>query len=68
MARRGWRSALLKISRTAAQLDPYRVRGPRGLRLNPQYKGKPMPHIAVTSTLSAGEFTSGVGITDPSAV
>jgi alcohol dehydrogenase class IV len=50
---------------TEAQLDPYRVRGPRGLRFNPQYKGKPMPHIAVTSTLSAGEFTSGVGITDP---
>jgi alcohol dehydrogenase class IV len=50
---------------TAAQLDPYRVRGPRGLRLNPQYKRKAMPHIAVTSTLSAGEFTSGVGITDP---
>jgi alcohol dehydrogenase class IV len=50
---------------TDAQLDPYRVRGPRGLRFNPQYQGKPMPHIAVTSTLSAGEFTSGVGITDP---
>jgi alcohol dehydrogenase len=48
-----------------AELDPYRVRGPRGLRFNPQYKGKPLPHIAVTSTLSAGEFTSGVGITDP---
>jgi alcohol dehydrogenase class IV len=41
------------------------VRGPRGLRFNPQYKGKPVPHIAVTTTLSAGEFTSGVGITDP---
>ena len=51
--------------RTEAELDPYRVRGPRGLRFHPQYKGKPMPHIAVTSTLSAGEFTSGVGITDP---
>jgi alcohol dehydrogenase class IV len=50
---------------TATQLDPYRVRGPRGLRFNPQYRGKPVPHIAVTSTLSAGEFTSGVGITDP---
>jgi alcohol dehydrogenase class IV len=50
---------------SAAQLDPYRVRGQRGLRFTPQYKGKPMPHIAVTSTLSAGEFTSGVGITDP---
>ena len=50
---------------TAAQLDPYRVRGPRGLRFTPQYKGKPIPHIAVTTTLSAGEFTSGVGITDP---
>ena len=50
---------------TEAQLDPYRVRGPRGLRFNPQYQGKPIPHIAVTTTLSAGEFTSGVGITDP---
>jgi alcohol dehydrogenase class IV len=50
---------------TEVQLDPYRVRGPRGMRFNPPYKGKPMPHIAVTSTLSAGEFTSGVGITDP---
>ena len=49
---------------TAAGLDPYRVRGPRGLRFSPQYRGKPLPHIAVTSTLSAGEFTSGVGITD----
>ncbi len=50
---------------SAAQLEPYRVRGPRGLRFTPQYKGKPLPHIAVTTTLSAGEFTSGVGITDP---
>jgi alcohol dehydrogenase class IV len=47
------------------QLDAYRVRGPRGLRFNPHYQGQPVPHIAVTSTLSAGEFTSGVGITDP---
>jgi alcohol dehydrogenase class IV len=50
---------------TEAQLDPYRVRGPHGVRFNPQYQGKPIPHIAVTTTLSAGEFTSGVGITDP---
>jgi alcohol dehydrogenase class IV len=50
---------------STAQLDPYRVRGPRGSRFAPKYKGIPMPHIAVTSTLSAGEFTSGVGITDP---
>jgi alcohol dehydrogenase class IV len=50
---------------TEAQLDPYRVRGPRGLRFTPQYKGVAVPHIAVTTTLSAGEFTSGVGITDP---
>jgi alcohol dehydrogenase class IV len=50
---------------TPAQLDPYRVRGPRGLRLTPQYTGTTIPHIAVTTTLSAGEFTSGVGITDP---
>jgi alcohol dehydrogenase class IV len=50
---------------TGDQLDAYRVRGPRGMRFNPQYKGQPVPHIAVTSTLSAGEFTSGVGITDP---
>jgi alcohol dehydrogenase len=50
---------------TAAQLNPYRVRGPRGMRFTPPYQGKPLPHIAVTSTLSAGEFTSGVGITDP---
>jgi alcohol dehydrogenase len=50
---------------TEAALDSYRVRGPRGVRLSPRYTGKPMPHVAVTSTLSAGEFTSGVGITDP---
>jgi alcohol dehydrogenase len=49
---------------TEDALDAFRVRGPRGLRFNPQYRGQPMPHIAVTSTLSAGEFTSGVGITD----
>lgn len=50
---------------TAEQLDAYRVRAPHGLRFNPQYRGQPLPHIAVTSTLSAGEFTSGIGITDP---
>jgi alcohol dehydrogenase class IV len=49
---------------TEAQLEPYRVRGPRGMRFNPRYKGQPMPHIALTSTLSAGEFTNGFGITD----
>jgi alcohol dehydrogenase class IV len=49
---------------TEPELDPYRVRGPRSLHFNPTYQGKPLPHIAVTSTLSAGEFTSGVGITD----
>ena len=49
---------------TERDLDPFRIRGPRGMRFNPLYRGKPVPHIAVTSTLSAGEFTSGVGITD----
>jgi maleylacetate reductase len=49
---------------TEVQLEPYRVRGPRGMRFNPRYKGQPMPHIALTSTLSAGEFTNGFGITD----
>jgi alcohol dehydrogenase class IV len=49
---------------TETALEPYRVRGPRGLRFHPTYQGQPMPHIAVTSTLSAGEFTSGIGITD----
>jgi alcohol dehydrogenase class IV len=49
---------------TETQLEAYRVRGPRGMRFNPRYKGQSMPHIALTSTLSAGEFTSGFGITD----
>ena len=47
-----------------SQLEPYRVRGPHGLRFNPRYKGQPMPHLALTTTLSAGEFTNGFGITD----
>lgn len=49
---------------TASDLDAYRVRGPHGLRFNPQYLGQPMPHIAITTTLSAGEFTGSFGITD----
>jgi alcohol dehydrogenase class IV len=49
---------------TTAQLEAYRVRGPRGLRFAPQYRGQPLPHIAITTTLSAGEFTGSFGITD----
>jgi alcohol dehydrogenase class IV len=49
---------------TASDLDAYRVRGPRGMRFNPQYLGQPVPHIAITTTLSAGEFTGSFGITD----
>jgi len=41
------------------QLASYR-RGPQGRPL----QGHHIPHIAVTTTLSAGEFTSGFGITD----
>jgi len=48
----------------AADLDAYRVRGPRGMRFNPRYQGQPLPHIAITTTLSAGEFTGSFGITD----
>jgi alcohol dehydrogenase class IV len=47
-----------------ADLDAYRVRGPRGMRFNPHYRGQPLPHIAITTTLSAGEFTGSFGITD----
>ncbi len=46
------------------QLASYRVRSPGGTRLTPQFRGQPLPHIALTTTLSAGEFTSGFGITD----
>jgi len=46
------------------QLESYRVRGPRGMHFAPQFRGQPVPHIALTTTLSAGEFTSGFGITD----
>lgn len=46
------------------QLDSYRGRGPRGMRFNPEFQGQPVPHIALTTTLSAGEFTSAFGITD----
>jgi alcohol dehydrogenase class IV len=46
------------------ELESYRVRGPRGMRSAPPFRGKPLPHIAITTTLSAGEFTSGFGITD----
>jgi alcohol dehydrogenase class IV len=46
------------------ELESYRVRGPRGMRSAPPFRGQPVPHIALTTTLSAGEFTSGFGITD----
>lgn len=46
------------------ELESFRVRGPRGMRSAPPFRGKPLPHIALTTTLSAGEFTSGFGITD----
>ena len=45
-------------------LESYRVRGPRGMRSASPFRGQPLPHIALTTTLSAGEFTSGFGITD----
>jgi alcohol dehydrogenase class IV len=45
-------------------LESYRVRGQRGMRSAPPFRGQPVPHIALTTTLSAGEFTSGFGITD----
>jgi alcohol dehydrogenase class IV len=50
---------------TASELEAYRVRGPRGQRFQPRYLGRPVPHIAITTTLSAGEFTGAFGITDP---
>jgi alcohol dehydrogenase len=34
------------------------------MRSAPPFRGQPVPHIALTTTLSAGEFTSGFGITD----
>ncbi len=46
------------------ELESYRVRGPRGIRSAPPFRGHPVPHIALSTTLSAGEFTSGFGITD----
>jgi len=42
------------------QLDDYRKQGPQETVI----RGQPIPHIAVTTTLSGGEFTSGFGITD----
>lgn len=42
------------------QFDYYRLRAPQRMPIQNQ----PIPHIAVTTTLSAGEFTSGFGITD----
>ncbi|MGD0624088.1 MAG: iron-containing alcohol dehydrogenase [Thermodesulfobacteriota bacterium] len=41
------------------QLDSYRQGFPERI-----VRGQPIPHIALTTTLSAGEFTSGFGITD----
>ena len=41
------------------QLGSYR-RGPQGIPI----QGQPIPHIALPTTLSAGEFTSVFGITD----
>jgi alcohol dehydrogenase len=46
------------------QLDCYRLHDPGGVRLTPRFRGQPIPHIALTTTLSAGEFTGGFGITD----
>jgi len=42
-----------------SELDNYR-RGPKAKPI----LGQVIPHIAITTTLSAGEFTSGFGITD----
>lgn len=42
------------------QLDSYRRQGPQPVPI----QGHPIPHIAITTTLSAGEFTSGLGMTD----
>jgi alcohol dehydrogenase class IV len=46
------------------QLNHYRVCGLRGMTFTPQFRGKSIMHIALTTTLSAAEFTSGFGITD----
>ena len=42
------------------KLDDYRVRVLQGKPI----QGQPIPHIAITTTLSAGEFTSNFGMTD----
>ncbi len=46
------------------QLECYRVRGPGGVLTTPRFQGQAVPHIALSTTLSAAEFTSGFGITD----
>jgi alcohol dehydrogenase class IV len=45
------------------QLDSHRLK-PGGRRLSPQFPSQSIPHIAITTTLSAGEFTHIFGITD----
>jgi len=63
----GTKAVALCLSEGVAQekeLEFYRVRGPREMRTPPPFHGEPLPHIALTTTLSAGEFTSGFGITD----
>jgi alcohol dehydrogenase len=42
------------------ELDGYRIGAPQPKAI----EGRAIPHIAITTTLSAGEFTSGLGITD----
>jgi len=45
------------------QIDSHRLK-PGGRRLSPQFPSQSIPHIAITTTLSAGEFTHIFGITD----
>jgi len=51
--------------RTGSDLEPLRLVIEDGNLSGPEFDGAMIPHVAISTTLSAGEFTGFAGITDP---
>lgn len=51
--------------RSGADLDCLRFRVENGVSVKPVLDGPMIPHLSISTTLSAGEFTGLTGITDP---
>ncbi|HEY8449838.1 MAG TPA: iron-containing alcohol dehydrogenase, partial [Bacillota bacterium] len=59
-------AAVLALGITSPeQLDPYFISVEEGSIRVPPIAGSVLPHLAIPTTLSAGEFTGTAGITDP---